>query len=46
MNHEVSRKLGKFFSGLGEHSYKPEFSGIERRLDRLSVCLKKLEWSM
>lgn len=22
---------------------KPEFSGIERRLDRLSVCLKKLE---
>jgi uncharacterized protein YutE (UPF0331/DUF86 family) len=22
---------------------KPEFSGIERRLERLSVCLKKLE---
>ena len=22
---------------------KPEFSGIERRLEKLSVCLKKLE---
>jgi len=22
---------------------KPEFSGIERRLDKLDVCLKKLE---